>query len=1293
MNNSKISWYKSLSATLTGWLLVLSLIPMIIVTWQTYTSSSSYLKHNTTTNLEATAIAHSNYVSNWFFHRKTDLNNMSEDRTKLEFMSKLEDGFIKSSMTLSEYIKSADYLTIIENYQNDFINLSRNYHYIYDIFMIDTDGNILYTVIKESDLGTNLFYGEYSNTKFSEICKETLNDGKIHFSDLNYYEPSEDKVFGFMSAPLINESGDMVGIIAIQLKLDNLISYFNILGKSSEFVNYIVGKDGLLRSAIENKLDDILVRTIDTKMYRIWKSEEIDNRSLAHSETETYVGPNGKNVIGAHKELDILGIKWLLISEVEEDIALASSKEIAINSIIIVLITIVLLLIIVFFISRKITRPIEILANASQEIANSNSRDIVYVDADNEIKLLADSFNEMVTQLGENEAVLEERSIEAEDALRELSEQKLALDAHAIVAITDVKGTITYVNDKFLEISGYSKDELIGQNHRILNSGLFTLDFWKEMYNTISNGNVWQAEIRNIAKDGHYYWVDTTIVPFLGSDGKPQSYIAIRADITEKVKINNELLKAKEQAEVGAQTKAEFLASMSHEIRTPMNGVLGMLGLLLKSNMDEGQRHQAKIAQASAQSLLTLINDILDFSKIEAGKIELENIEFNLRNELGDFAEAISFRAQEKGVELILDVKNVERTIVLADPGRLRQILTNLVGNAIKFTSKGEVVITASLDVIDEKSAKLYFSVKDSGIGIAEDKIDALFDSFSQVDNSTTRKYGGTGLGLSIAKQLTELMGGKIDVQSKEGIGSIFSFSIDVGLSERSSIVIPRVDVTGKSVLIVDDNEVNLEIVREQLLYWGMEVTEASSAAEAIELLKAKIDKNVIPPFGIALLDMHMPEVNGEELGKEIRSIKECDSMKMVMMTSLGSRSEAKVYAELGFNGFFSKPTTTKDLFNALNILIEDSDALESSAPILTRDSINILEEELETIQWPEDTRILLVEDNATNQVVALGILETFGLSADIANDGKEAISALRASYDTHPYTLILMDCQMPVMDGYETSSSIRDGKAGDINKKIPIVAMTANAMKGDREKCLIAGMDDYLTKPINPDALLEMLKKWLNIISVNSTFSVNEEKSQESEVKELVVFDEKDLFARLSNKSSLVEKIIESFLDDIPNQFDKLKKSLDEGNIADSTLHAHSIKGSSANISGVKLQNIAKEIEYFAHDEDLDSAKALFNDAQQACEELISLLQNRNSRAKDKIKTKTIFDRDSFKDTLKSLSEKLEQGTFIDTDEIELFEGSGSEEVDKLLLKLKSKINSFEFDEALKIIETFEEV
>jgi len=665
-------------------------------------------------------------------------------------------------------------------------------------------------------------------------------------------------------------------------------------------------------------------------------------------------------------------------------------------------------------------------------------------------------------------------------ALHDLKEQKLALDAHAIVAITDVKGTITYVNQKFADISGYTSEELIGQNHRLLNSGLYDEEFWKEMYHTISQGKVWHGEIRNKAKDGHLYWVDTTIVPFLNEEGKPQSYTAIRADITERKEAEERLIEAKEQAEIAAQTKAEFLASMSHEIRTPMNGVIGMLGLLQNSQLDDTQRHQAKIAQSSAQSLLNLINDILDFSKVEAGKLELENLEINLLNELAEFTEAMAFKATEKDIELILDTKNIEHAMIITDPSRLRQILTNLVSNAIKFTSDGQVLITCTLKIEDESHGRLFVSVKDSGIGIPKEKLNLLFDPFTQVDASTTRQFGGTGLGLSIVKKLTELMGGDVTVESEKGKGSLFSFNIGVGLGRELYSSMPQISVQGIRALIVDDNAINREVLHAQLQRWELQPFEAENAENALLICESEYKRGFNPPFDIAFIDMNMPDTDGAELGKRLRMNAQYDKMKLVMMTSLGSREAAKAFAEVGFNAFFTKPTTNKDLFNALNVLIEDANALKEAEGFITKDTLSAFDTPDKAFVWPEKTRILLVDDNMTNQIVANGILETFGLQADVANNGQVALDMLKDALQTKAYTLVLMDCQMPVMDGYSATEAIRKGEAGETNTDIPIVAMTANAMKGDKENCIASGMSDYLTKPINPTILNAMLKKWL---------------------------------------------------------------------------------------------------------------------------------------------------------------------------------------------------------------------
>jgi signal transduction histidine kinase/DNA-binding response OmpR family regulator len=559
----------------------------------------------------------------------------------------------------------------------------------------------------------------------------------------------------------------------------------------------------------------------------------------------------------------------------------------------------------------------------------------------------------------------------------------------------------------------------------------------------------------------------------------------------------DDLVEAKIRAEAGSKAKSEFLASMSHEIRTPMNGVLGMLGLLDKESLTNEQHHKLSLAQASAKSLLSLINDILDFSKVGAGKIDLEIIDFNLRALLGEFAESLALKAQEKGLELVLDVTHIEQSTVRGDPGRIRQILTNIVGNAIKFTEQGEIVIYSELLPASGGKLRLHCKVSDTGIGIPVDKQGQLFEVFTQADASTTRKYGGTGLGLSIAKRLCELMGGSIAVSSEEGQGTCFEFSLLLETSTCSKHVIPEMSMDGLRVLVVDDNKTNREVLKGQISHWGATVVGAEDGPMALTVLEQQFEVSNEQPFDIAFLDMQMPNMSGAMLGREIKADVRFNDIKLVLMTSMSNSENSHFYSNLGFDAHFPKPTTTDDLLKALTVVLENEDALKQSESLVTSDYVkaldvlaqaqndiedtltkksNTLESEPSDSQWPANARILLVEDNSINQLVAQGILEALGLSADFAVDGQEALNVLAGAPEQTPYTLILMDCQMPIMDGYETTRNIRAGRAGSRYLSIPIIAMTANAMNGDKEKCLEAGMDDYVSKPVDPESLKALL-------------------------------------------------------------------------------------------------------------------------------------------------------------------------------------------------------------------------
>ena len=719
-------------------------------------------------------------------------------------------------------------------------------------------------------------------------------------------------------------------------------------------------------------------------------------------------------------------------------------------------------------------------------------------------------------------------------------------------------GRYEFVNEAFCEMTGYAVGEIVGQSYKKFFASETARPVYDAYHRVFETGRPLQAlEYALTKKDGTRCYVEESVSLRLDPSGQPVGFMGIRRDCTARKRTEQELAAAKEEAEAANKAKSEFLANMSHEIRTPMNGVIGMTDLVLDTQLTSYQADCLMTVKASAGTLLEILNDILDFSKIESRRLELEHVPFALPDLVDETLRPLAVQAHQKGLELLADIALDVPSGLAGDPVRVKQIITNLVGNAVKFTERGQVVLSVRDDGDRGGRRVLRFAVSDTGIGVPEDKQATIFEAFNQADGSTTRRFGGTGLGLTISATLVKMMGGAITVTSKPGAGSTFEFTAVFDLADVAWKVTSSSGLSNVRVLIVDDNAVNRRILEAQLLRGRMKPMSVEGGQAAIQMLTGAARAG--RPFELVLLDANMPDLDGFDVAAEIGRRPELAGGTIMMLSSSGKYGDAARCRSLGIAAYLTKPVNHSDLLDSISRVLDGR----------TRES----EERPAAVPKPGAERlrrILLAEDNVVNQRVAQGLLTRRGHTVTVVNNGREAMEALGA----RDFDLVLMDVQMPEMGGLETTAAIR-ALERETGAHMRIVAMTAHAMNGDRERCFAAGMDGYLSKPIDAALLYEVVEQ------------------EAAPATAPAGIDRASALARMGGDEALLRDIAALFLEDCPMRLEAIRAHIDHKSAAGLQNEAHALKGAAGNLSASGLFEAAKTLERLGAENQLAGAEA----------------------------------------------------------------------------------------------------
>ena len=849
----------------------------------------------------------------------------------------------------------------------------------------------------------------------------------------------------------------------------------------------------------------------------------------------------------------------------------------------IVFVTLFLMLQFIWLIFRGNLGTLRMLADGANRFSRGDHAVRIEPQGAPEVRTAAEAFNNMANNI-ENLIASLGKSESKNQLLAAIVEQ-----SSEAIWTKDLSGNITSWNEGAAALLGYRADEAIG---RPLIIG--SRDSNSEEENRVAaleSDETFSYETRTSTKSGTQLDIQISVAPLLDGNHCVIGKICVAHDVTQRKRSEEELHAAREAAEAANRAKSSFLAKMSHEIRTPMNGVLGMTELLLETGLTATQRKFAETVQRSGKGLLSIINDILDFSKIEAGKLELERVDFDLRSTVEDVVELLAERAQNKGLELVCAIPADLTTVVNGDALRLGQVLTNLVGNAIKFTEQGEVVVRVSGVEETGDKAMLKFEVIDTGPGINEEARGRIFDNFSQADGSTTRKHGGTGLGLAISKQLVQMMEGEIEVDSEVGVGSTFWFTARFAKQMRPQArpSTLRTNLEGVRALIVDQNTTNRSTLQAQLTNWGMTNRAATTPEQALEMLSQAAARGA--PYDLVVLDMALPGIGSVGLARAIKANSAISKVRLLMLIPVGRHGDTREARQAGIDVYLSKPVRQSALYDSLVTCM--------AGPMEAPAAPQVAVVPAEVVAQVNRGSILLAEDNPVNQEVARRMLGIEGYRVTVVNNGKEALEAFSQS----AFDLILMDCHMPEMDGFEATRKIREAEKQS-NTRIPVVALTANAMQQDRDECLNAGMDDHLSKPYTRLQIRATLERWLSQKAAAAAAAAAPKPETNDAVVATPIDQILDKAAldgiralQMEGAPDVLDSVISLYLDDAPKLMERLKHAVAANDAPEVERAAHTLKSSSASLGALKVSELCKQLEASARQHVLEQSTTLLTE------------------------------------------------------------------------------------------------